>query len=291
MIKSMTGFGSSIIETADYTIKAEIRSLNSKSLDLKIKLPPKFYDKEIELQSYLEKRIERGKADLYIQLTFLNVNQLKKSLNPELFRAYYTEINDICNELKIDTGNVVPTILSLPDVISTNNNKDDELEAIWLDILKTVDQTVTEMENFRIKEGAELASLISQYIKNIKDKLKFVEAGKDQRILKVKERLKQKLASLENVKIDENRLEQELIYFLEKLDITEEIERLKTHLNHFLETMKEENPGRKLGFISQELGREINTIGSKANEFEIQKHVVEMKDELEKIKQQLANIL
>jgi uncharacterized protein (TIGR00255 family) len=291
MLKSMTGFGNSVVETIDYTIKAEIRSLNSKSLDLKIKLPPKFCDKEIELQSYLEKRIERGKVDLYIQLTFLNVNQLKKSLNPELFKAYYTEINDICKELQIETANLVSTILNLPDVISSNNNMDEGLEAIWQNILKAVDQTVTEMEKFRIREGAELANVISQYIRNIDNKLKIVEAGKENRITKVKERLKQKLASLENVKIDENRLEQELIYFLEKLDISEEIERLKTHLNHFLTTMKEDNPGRKLGFITQESGREINTIGSKANEFEIQKHVVEMKDELEKIKQQLANII
>lgn len=291
MLKSMTGFGNSVIETTDYTIKTEIRSLNSKSLDLKIKLPPKFYDKEIELQSYLEKRIERGKVDLYIQLTFLNVNQLKKSLNPELFKAYYAEINDICKELHIETGNVVANILNMPEVVSTNNNKEEGIETIWMHILKAIDQTLTEMENFRIKEGAELANVISQYIKNIKEKLKIVEAGKENRIIKVKERLKQKLASLENVKLDENRLEQELIYFLEKLDISEEIERLKTHLNHFLTTMKEDNSGRKLGFISQEIGREINTIGSKANEFEIQKHVVEMKDELEKIKQQLANIL
>jgi uncharacterized protein (TIGR00255 family) len=291
MLKSMTGFGNSVFETTDYTIKAEIRSLNSKSLDLKIKLPTKFYDKEIELQSYLEKKIERGKVDLFIQLTFLNVNQVKKTLNTDLFRAYYAEINDICNDLQIDTGNIVSTILSLPEVISTNNSKDEELDGIWQDILKTVDQTVTEMDNFRLKEGDELANVIRQYIQNIKYKLKIIEEGKDIRITKVKERLKQKLASLENVKLDDNRLEQELIYFLEKLDISEEIERLKTHLNHFLETMKEDNAGRKLGFISQELGREINTIGSKANEFEIQKHVVEMKDELEKIKQQLANIL
>jgi len=291
MLKSMTGFGSSFVETTDYTIKAEIRSLNSKSLDLKIKLPQNFYNKEIELQNYLEKKIERGKVDLFIQLTFLNVNQLKKSLNTELFKAYYTEINDICKELQIETGNVVATILELPEVISSNNNMDKELDTIWQNILKAVEQTVTEMENFRIKEGAELANVINQYIKNIKIKLKAVEAGKDTRITKIKERLKQKLASLENIKLDENRLEQELIYFIEKLDITEEIERLRTHLNHFLETMKEDNPGRKLGFISQEIGREINTIGSKANEFEIQKHVVEMKDELEKIKQQLANIL
>lgn len=287
----MTGFGNSVVETADYTIKAEIRSLNSKSLDLKIKLPPKFYNKEIELQSYLEKRIERGKVDLYIQLSFSNVNQLKKSLNPELFKAYYAEIKDICDELHIETGNVVDTILNLPEVISSNNNKDEEVENIWPDILAAVNQTVTEMEKFRFKEGEELANVIIQYINNIDDKLIFVEAGKESRISKIKDRLKQKMAALENVKIDENRFEQELIYYLEKLDISEEIERLKTHLNHFLSTMKEDNCGRKLGFISQEIGREINTIGSKANEFEMQKHVVEMKDELEKIKQQLANIL
>ena len=291
MLKSMTGFGNSVVETADYTIKAEIRSLNSKSLDLKIKLPPKFYNKEIELQSYLEKRIERGKVDLYIQLSFSNVNQLKKSLNPELFKAYYAEIKDICDELHIETGNVVDTILNLPEVISSNNNKDEEVENIWPDILAAVNQTVTEMEKFRFKEGEELANVIIQYINNIDDKLIFVEAGKESRISKIKDRLKQKMAALENVKIDENRFEQELIYYLEKLDISEEIERLKTHLNHFLSTMKEDNCGRKLGFISQEIGREINTIGSKANEFEMQKHVVEMKDELEKIKQQLANIL
>ena len=291
MLKSMTGFGNSVVETADYTIKAEIRSLNSKSLDLKIKLPPKFYNKEIELQSFLEKRIERGKVDLYIQLTFSNVNQLKKSLNPDLFKAYYAEIKDICDELRIETGNVVDTILNLPEVISSNNNKDEDIENIWQDILTAVNQTVTEMEKFRFKEGEVLANVIIQYINNIDDKLIFVEAGKESRISKIKDRLKQKMAALENVKIDENRFEQELIYYLEKLDISEEIERLKTHLNHFLSTMKEDNCGRKLGFISQEIGREINTIGSKANEFEMQKHVVEMKDELEKIKQQLANIL
>jgi uncharacterized protein (TIGR00255 family) len=291
MLKSMTGFGSSVTETADYTIKAEIRCLNSKSLDLKIKLPSKFYDKEIELQNYLEKKIERGKADLFIQLTYLNVAQIKKTLNPELFKAYYSEIEGVCRELNIETGSIVPSILGMPEVLSSNNNKEEELEAIWLNIFRTVEQSIIEMDNFRIKEGAELAKVIRDYIRNIGDKLHVVETGKDQRIVKVKERLKQKLASLENVKLDENRLEQELIYFLEKLDISEEIERLKTHMNHFLSSMEEENPGRKLGFISQELGREINTIGSKANEFDIQKQVVEMKDELEKIKQQLANIL
>jgi uncharacterized protein (TIGR00255 family) len=291
MIKSMTGYGSSVLETAELQARVELKSINSKSLDLKMRIPLKYTEKENDIQSFIEKKLDRGKIDLSITVKFSDIKKNKRNINEQLFKAYYEEINSLAEIYHIPKNDILRSILTLPDIISSSQETNEIEDWEWKMIRDALMAASEELNNSREKEGQKLAREILVYIESIEKLNNIIDAQKDNRIIKIREKIDQRLQAIEDLTIDKERFEQELIYYLEKLDITEEIERLRTHLAFFRKTMDEENSGRKLNFISQEMGREINTIGSKANNAEIQKMVVEMKNELEKVKQQLANIL
>lgn len=291
MIRSMTGYGNSTKEFPKYIVKVEFKSLNSKFYDIKLRLPNRFSQKEIELTKYLEKYIVRGKIDINVSVKFVDTSEIKKTINSQLLKSYYDEIELFADDLKIDKSNILEVLLNLPDAFSQPIDSEEIDENDWKEISEVIMDGYHQFDMFRQNEGENLGKEVMGYIDLINKYLLEVNKNKDQRIENIKERIKTKLDELESDNVDYDRFEQELIYYLEKLDITEEIDRLKNHLKYFKENIYEDFNGRKLGFISQEIGREINTIGSKANDSNIQHIVVMMKDELEKIKQQLSNIL
>ena len=289
MIKSMTGFGKATVELPGKKITVEVKSLNSKSLDASIKMPSSYKDKEMEIRSEITKILERGKIDFYLNVE-ISGDQSNYTINKPLVLHYYNELKALSEEIG-ETLELLPLALKMPDVLKTVREDIDEDE--WSHVLIAVDDALNQANHFRIEEGTLLAKdfeyrigLIRQYSIDV---IPFEKA----RIPQVRERLMRDIADLsDSSKFDPNRIEQELIYYIEKLDITEEKVRLAKHIDYFLATIKEDgSQGKKLGFITQELGREINTMGSKANDADIQKLVVQMKDELEKIKEQLMNIL
>jgi len=289
MIKSMTGFGKATVELPGKKITVEVKSLNSKQLDASIKMPSAYKDKELEIRSEITKILERGKIDFYLNVE-ISGDQSNYTINKPLVIHYYNELKALSEEIG-ETIELLPLALKMPDVLKTVREDIDEDE--WNHVLIAVDDALKQADNFRIEEGTLLAKdfeyrigLIRQYSIDV---IPFEKA----RIPLVRERLMRDIADLsDSSKFDPNRIEQELIYYIEKLDITEEKVRLAKHIDYFLATIKEDgSQGKKLGFITQELGREINTMGSKANDADIQKLVVQMKDELEKIKEQLMNIL
>jgi len=290
MLKSMTGFGKAISEYENKKVNVEIRSLNSKQLDLNIRMPGMFKEKELELRSMLAKELERGKVDVSIFIE-KDVVEKKFSINKALAQQYFQELKSISEELKISNSNYLEIILKMPEIFESEKSQLDENE--WQQVFPTIQEAITAFNNFRIDEGNSLHKDFIFRINLILELLKSIEIIEPRRMIVVKERLSKNLTEVTtNGGFDKNRFEQELIYFLEKMDISEEKLRLKTHCDYFLETLKSKTAeGRKLGFITQEIGREINTIGSKANDAGIQKMVVQMKDELEKIKEQLLNIL
>ncbi len=287
----MTGFGLASSEYMQKKITVEIRSLNSKFLELNIKLPKNYSEKESLLRNDCVKFIERGKANVSITLDQQNLIDESRAINKDLFKSYYNQLKSLANELGEKDVNIFANTLSIPDVFNTQEAAADEEE--WKTIYKLFLEAVENFNRFRIDEGNTLSTDLVKRIQNILSSIKEVEKFESNRIPVVKEKLNQLLADQVGVEnIDNNRLEQELIYYIEKFDITEEKIRLASHCNYFLDVMKEkEANGKKLGFISQEIGREINTMGSKANDANIQKIVVGMKDELEKIKEQLLNII
>jgi len=286
MMKSMTGFGKAVCELPGKKITIEIRSLNSKQLDLNLRMPSLYREKESELRSEISKQAERGKVDVGIfsestgEASVLNINKA-------LAKTYFNELKELAVELKED-NKILPLILKMPDVFKNEKQELDEKE--WKVVKACADKAIEEFNKFRGDEGKTLQKEIGARVNTIADLLSEVRKMDENRIPSVRERLQKSVAELKE-KIDQNRFEQELIYYIEKFDITEEKVRLQTHCDYFLKTMKEASSGRKLGFITQEIGREINTIGSKANDAGIQKTVVQMKDELEKIKEQLLNVL
>jgi uncharacterized protein (TIGR00255 family) len=289
MIKSMTGFGKATVELPGKKITVEVKSLNSKQLDASIKMPSAYKDKELEIRSEITKILERGKIDFYLNVE-ISGDQSNYTINKPLVIHYYNELKALSEEIG-ETLELLPLALKMPDVLKTVREDIDEDE--WNHVLIAVNDALNQADNFRIEEGELLAKdfefrigLIRQYSIDV---IPFEKA----RIPLVRERLMRDIADLsDSSKFDPNRIEQELIYYIEKLDITEEKVRLAKHIDYFLATIKEDgSQGKKLGFITQELGREINTMGSKANDADIQKLVVQMKDELEKIKEQLMNIL
>jgi uncharacterized protein (TIGR00255 family) len=291
MIKSMTGYGSSIIETTEMVVKVELKSINSKAVDLKMRLPAKYAEKETEIQTFIEKKFDRGKIDLSLNIKFTDIKKSRKNINTDLFKAYYEEISSLATTYNISENDILRSILTLPDVVSSTYETSEIDQEEWKTIWKCLMAAGEEMDKSRIQEGQKLAIEILSYIAIIENLNSGIDIEKGTRIMKIREKIEQRLQNIDHIQVDRERFEQEMIYYLEKMDMTEEIERLKTHLDFFRKTMEEENSGRKLNFISQEIGREINTIGSKANDSDIQKKVVEMKNELEKVKQQLANIL
>ena len=288
-MKSMTGFGKAVCELPQKKVTVEVRSLNSRQLDLNIRMPSVYRDKEGDIRSELSKFAERGKVDFSIFVEATGDAGLA-TINHSLANAYHKELKKLSEEFGEDRKEFLSLIVRMPDVMKQDKQELDENE--WKSIYATVKIALEAFGKFREDEGNVLANELTQRIKIIATKLAEVAVLDPARAAAVRERLNKNLleaAGAENV--DKNRFEQELIYYLEKLDITEEKLRLQTHLDYFIATMKEPAAGRKLGFIAQEIGREINTIGSKANDAGIQMIVVQMKDELEKIKEQLMNIL
>tara|TARA_B100001057_G_scaffold62272_1_gene55733 strand:+ start:4224 stop:5090 length:867 start_codon:yes stop_codon:yes gene_type:complete len=288
MIQSMTGFGKSRVELSSSIINVEIRSLNSKYFDLSAKIPTAFKEKELELKRFLNEKLARGKIEILIQSEPLST-PFKYSVNTQKVKDYHEEIKQLSEELKLSNSHTLSTILKMPDSLIKEEQKIDEEK--WSEIFEAVKEAVKSLTKSRDVEGSNLEKDLLKRIENIEIYLKEIIPFSSQRIEKVKENLRNKIeqASLD---LDSNRLEQELIYYLEKQDINEEIVRLESHLAYFLSTLKISEPkGKKLGFICQEIGREINTIGSKSSDAEMQKVIINMKDELEKIKEQLLNIL
>ena len=301
MIQSMTGYGKAELnlENANFTI--EVKSLNSKQIDATVKMSSVYRDKEIGLRKLLSEKLQRGKIELSIW-SEKSESSSNYKINTTVIKGYHHQILQLKKDLglkwnmwtftpfKAESTDIIPTLLKMPEALVKGEEKSNENE--WEEIQKAINTAIANVLQFRIDEGIKLEEDISKRISIISDLLKQIEPLAKERIVKVKQSLNEKLAEIDSKNIDENRFEQELIYYLEKQDITEEQVRLDAHLNYFTETMNGESPnGKKLGFIVQEIGREINTIGSKSSDAQMQKIVVQMKDELEKIKEQLLNIL
>ena len=291
MIKSMTGFGKATSEFSSKKITVEVRSLNSRQLDLNLRMPYSYKENELELRAEISKQIERGKVDITVFTEFLQ-EALPIAINKTLAKTYYKELKSLAEELNEDTSNLLALTMKMPDVLKVEKEIVELDMEEWKQVKATVDKAIEAFQKFREDEGKTLSDEFEMRIGIIDKLLIDVVAMDASRVENIRTRIKNNIADvIDKEKIDENRFEQELIYYIEKLDITEEKLRLKTHLDYFMEAMKEQGSGRKLGFISQEIGREINTIGSKANDATVQKMVVQMKDELEKIKEQLLNVL
>lgn len=286
MIHSMTGYGKATAECSDKKITIEIRSLNSKSLDLNTRIPSIYKEKELEIRKILSEKIQRGKVDFMIQ-TEANADSKSQTLNSSIIKAYIQEFKEITPSAT--DAELLSIVMRLPDVMAFTAQELDEQE--WSLILKLIHEAVDCLNQFRLAEGSVLEKDFIERILKIDSLLDQVDPFEKERLETLKERFIKNLDELK-VDYDENRFEQEMIYYLEKLDITEEKVRLRNHCNYFLETLKDSNSeGKKLGFICQEIGREINTLGSKSNNSGMQKIVVQMKDELEKVKEQVLNIL
>jgi len=291
MIKSMTGYGKAIAETPQKKITIEIKSLNSKQLDLNTKLPWLYKEKEPEIRNLISQRLDRGKIDFSIFCDMLD-DEVVTVINKTAVRNYYNQFREIASDLKIDLDDQIFTaIMKLPDTLKTE--KQEMPEAEWEVVRKQIIESITMLDLYRIEEGNSITADLKKCIGKILSFLETIETFEAGRVSKVREKLNTLLEeSVGKENVDKNRFEQELIFYLEKYDINEEKVRLKTHCDYFIETMNTDAPnGKILNFITQEIGREINTIGSKANDASIQKLVVMMKDELEKIKEQSLNVL
>ncbi|MBB3969812.1 YicC/YloC family endoribonuclease [Mucilaginibacter phyllosphaerae] len=291
MIKSMTGYGIASFDSGKTKYTVEIKSLNSKFLELSLRLPKIFSEKEFQLRNECSKQIDRGKVNLSINVEQANSNVKAAGIDRELLKHYYNQLKSVSDELNEPGGNLLQLALGLPEVVKYEEDtvSDDE----WKLVEKTFQQAMAAFQQFRSDEGNVLEGDIKMRIGIILKNLELVEVEEPKRVPVIRERLNQFLSEAVGAEsMDKNRFEQELIYFIDKLDITEEKIRLKSHCDYFLETLKNADAnGKKLGFISQEIGREINTLGSKANDANMQKLVVGMKEELEKIKEQLLNVL
>lgn len=285
MIQSMTGYGKSVIQLPSKKITVEIKSLNSKNLDLNARVPSSYREKELVIRNKISKSLTRGKVDfnLYVEITGEATNTV---INQVVIKEYMSQLRAVTNG---DDTELLKMAVRMPDALKTERDEIDEDE--FSEILKAVAEALVEINTYRSDEGAVLKADFLERINTIDHLLKEVIKIDSQRIDNVKERLRTAVSDLKE-KVDENRFEQELIYYLEKYDITEEKVRLENHLNYFKEAINsDDSNGKKLGFISQEIGREINTIGSKSNFAPMQQLVVQMKDELEKIKEQALNVL
>ena len=286
----MTGFGKGEAMVDDKKIRVELRSLNSKQLDLSIKLPGKYRAAEAEMRSIITRELQRGKVDCFVSFEAATA-ETSAHINREAFKAYAKELREVCAENAViaDSDYFLKAILRMPDVITSEEREVSEAELAA--IIEATKAACAELNNFRMQEGAILIADLLGRIDLIEKYRHEVEQFEGARVETIKNRIRENIEKLQ-LEVDNNRLEQEMIFYIEKLDITEEKVRLDNHCNYFREVAAEEEaPGRKLGFIAQELGREINTMGSKSNEANMQRLVVKMKDELEKIKEQVLNIL
>ncbi|HEX8020779.1 MAG TPA: YicC/YloC family endoribonuclease [Mucilaginibacter sp.] len=287
----MTGYGIASFDSGNTKYTVEVKSLNSKFLELSLRLPKIFAEKEFQLRNDCSKLIERGKVNLSINTEQVSQSVKAAGIDKDLLKHYYNQLKEVSVELGEPTGNLLQLALGLPEVVKYEEDTISEDE--WKAVEKTFQQAMAAFQDFRAQEGNVIEQEIKGRINTILKNLELVELEDPKRVPLIRERLNTFLAEAASREaIDQNRFEQELIYYIDKLDITEEKVRLKAHCEYFIETLKNADAnGKKLGFISQEIGREINTLGSKANDANIQKLVVGMKEELEKIKEQLLNVL
>lgn len=291
MLRSMTGFGKASCELPKRIVSVEIKTLNSKQTDVYLKLPAIYREAESELRNVLARKLDRGKIEIAIWYEQTQ-SERKAQINQAVLLDYIEQFNEMADDIKVpDMDALLPVIMRLPDVLSIEKQEFDPEE--WAQVMKAIYEAIDQLNEFRLQEGQNLETDIRSRISIIENLISEIEKQEPERIENIKSRINGSLEEhIGKDKIDSNRFEQELIYFIEKLDITEEKVRLRSHCSYFVETMEEEGPvGKKLGFITQEIGREINTIGSKANDKDMQRLVVQMKDELEKIKEQTLNIL
>jgi uncharacterized protein (TIGR00255 family) len=291
MLISMTGFGKAECELPGRQVSIEIKSLNSKQLDISTRLPSFLKEKEIDIRNEISRELERGKIDCFISAE-LTSEDLAHKINKDVVKGYIKQLREIGEELTLNRDEqLLQVAMRLPDALKSDKEELDEKE--WEQILSSLHSAIEGVKIYRSREGNFLAEDIKKRIKLILEKLEKIKSFEETRIRNIRERITQNLRELKlEESYDPNRLEQELIYYIERLDITEEKIRLASHCNYFLEILPSSEPaGKKLGFISQEIGRELNTLGSKSGDSNIQRFIVEMKDELEKIKEQLNNIL
>lgn len=291
MIRSMTGYGKAECILPDKKLTIEIKSLNSKQMDTNTRLPSLYKEKELEIRQLLSSELERGKVECSFYYE-LSEDAASGTINTPVVKSYYEQLYKISGELGLEASmELLSTVMRMPDTL--RNEKPELKENEWGHVRSALKQAIAYVNEFRNQEGSSLDADLRQRVEAISQKLISIEKYEEERIAQIRERIGNNLAVyLKKEDLDENRFEQELIFYIEKLDISEEKVRLSNHCKYFLETMGDQKPaGKKLGFISQEMGREINTLGSKANHAEIQKLVVEMKDELERIKEQMLNVL
>ena len=300
MILSMTGYGKAVATFKEKKIHVEIKSLNSKALDLSARIAPLYREKEMEIRQMIQQKVIRGKVDFSVWIE-KEAGTEAAPINVALIEAYYRQIQDVTKKLGMPEGSVygsnsasdwMSILMRMPDVMSRQEIEvlsDDE----WDIVCQTINEALEALVCFRKQEGAALEEKFNEKINNIEALMESITPYEKARVEKIRARIIEGLKSIPEIEYDKNRLEQELIYYIEKLDISEEKQRLANHLNYFRETMAEEcgGQGKKLGFIAQEMGREINTTGSKSNQAEMQNIVVKMKDELEQIKEQVLNAL
>ncbi|MDG1276492.1 MAG: YicC family protein [Algoriphagus sp.] len=293
MIKSMTGYGNAGFENDNLIIQVEVRSLNSKFLDLSIRSPRQFTEKELEIRNLAQSILDRGKVSITVDFTTKGSVDLPVAINESLFQLFYQKYKGLATLVNESSPDLFKLALQSPNVISqiTTDEKDDEGD--WIAVKKVITEALNKCDSFRQDEGNSLFEKLIGNIDTIAAGLEEIKQNEGNRKSKIKDKIRNHFNEwLDENAFDANRFEQELIYYFEKLDITEELVRLDTHLKYFSKCLKEDTlQGKKLGFISQEIGREINTIGSKANDAAMQKHVIHMKDELEKIKEQALNVL
>ena len=292
MIQSMTGYGKATAELPDKKINVEIKSLNSKAMDLSARIAPLYREKEMEIRNEISRMLERGKVDFSLWIEKKDAEQLATPINQELVEAYYKRIKEISAPAGIpEPADWFATLLRMPDVMTKNETQELSDEE-WAVAHVAVEEAIGHLIDFRKQEGAALEKKFREKIGNIARLLESVAPYEQERVGKVKDRITDALEKTLSVDYDKNRLEQELIYYIEKLDVNEEKQRLSNHLKYFISTLESgSGQGKKLGFIAQEMGREINTLGSKSNHAEMQKIVVQMKDELEQIKEQVLNVM
>jgi uncharacterized protein (TIGR00255 family) len=288
----MTGYGKATKELSDKKMIVEIKSLNSKIMDLSMRVASSYREKELEIRNEISKIVERGKIDFSLWIEKKENAEAPAVINQSLIEGYYRQIKEIADNLNTPLpADWLQTLLHLPDVMTKNETQETSNEE-WKDVLDVIKESINRLVDFRKQEGAALAEKFREKIRNIQLLLETLIPYEQERIEKIKERITDTLNKNIGIDYDKNRLEQELIYYIEKLDINEEKQRLNNHLEYFIVTMETgTGQGKKLGFISQEIGREINTLGSKSNHAEMQKIVVQMKDELEQIKEQVLNVM
>jgi TIGR00255 family protein len=288
----MTGYGKATAELTEKKINVEIKSLNSKAMDLSVRIAPAYREKEMEIRNEISRTLERGKVDFSLWVEKKESAESATPINQVLIEGYYKQIKDIADNLSIPVPvDWFQTLLRMPDVM-TKTEIQELTEEEWETVHVAIEEAIKHLVDFRKQEGAALEKKFREKIANISHLLESITPYEKERVEKIKERITDALEKTLSVDYDKNRLEQELIYYIEKLDVNEEKQRLSNHLKYFISTMESgSGQGKKLGFIAQEMGREINTLGSKSNHAEMQKIVVQMKDELEQIKEQVLNIM